>query len=108
MLVTNNVNATTLPDSRTVAEDGAHTMIANAFQLPTAPSLTANVWGAGLVVGWVSPSPGFVLQQANELVNGTNKWMDATNAPWFAGESNIVTLPLSPGALHVFFRARRQ
>jgi hypothetical protein len=104
----NNVNATALPDSQTIDEDGTTTVIADAFQLPTAPMLTANLSGANFVVSWVSPSPGFQLQQIDDLGSGTNNWVDSTNTPWLAGESNIVTLPLSPGVTHVFFRARQQ
>jgi hypothetical protein len=34
--------------------------------------------------------------------------MDATNLPLLAGASNIVTLPLTPGAANAFFRTRQQ
>jgi hypothetical protein len=108
LLFTNNVNATTLPDSQSIEEDGKGTNIANAFQFLTAPRLTANLSGASLVVSWVSPSPGFVLQQINNLVGGSNNWADASNSPCLAGESNIVTLPRSAGVTNVFFRARQQ
>ena len=105
---TNNVNATTLPNSQTISEDGTNTTIANAFQLPASPRLAANLSGVNLVLSWVSPSPGFVLQQVNKLGSGTNNWTDTANAPWLAGASNIVTLRLSPGPTNVFFRTRQQ
>jgi len=105
---TNNVNATTLPDSQTIDEDGVATSIANAFQPLTAPRLTANLSGTNLLVSWVSPAPGFLLQQTAELDASATNWMDVTNAPQVAGESNIVTLPLSPGMTNVFFRTRQQ
>jgi hypothetical protein len=104
----NNVNATTLPDSAAISEDGTLTPIANAFQPLAAPRLAANLSGTNLVVSWVSPSPGFVLQQIDQISGGTNNWTDATNSPSLAGASNIVTMPLSPGATNLFFRARQQ
>lgn len=104
--ITNNVNATTLPDSVTVNQDGKIGSIANAFQLPVAPRLAANLTGSNVTVSWVSPAPGFVLQQANDLANGN--WLDATNSPNLAGASNVVTLSLSPGMTNVFFRTRQR
>jgi hypothetical protein len=105
---TNNVNGSTLPNSQTIVEDGTPATITNAFQLPTAPRLAANLSGTNLLVSWVSPSPGFTLQQINKLVHGANNWVDATNAALLAGQSNIVTFPLSPQATNVFFRTRQQ
>jgi hypothetical protein len=104
--ITNNVNATTLPDSVTVNQDGKIGSIANAFQLPVAPRLAANLTGSNVMVSWVSPAPGFVLQQINNLASGN--WVDATNSPNLAGASNVVTLSLSPGMTNVFFRTRQQ
>ncbi|HXR03153.1 MAG TPA: hypothetical protein VN836_00420 [Verrucomicrobiae bacterium] len=106
---TNNVNATTLPDAATVNEDG--TLVAppvNAFQMPTGPRLAVNLSGTNLVVGWISPSPGFVLQQVGELAGGTNNWSDVTNAPVLAGESNLVTLTLNGTITNQFYRARQR
>jgi len=106
---TNNVNATTLPDSATINEDGALAATpANAFQPPAAPQLAANLSGTNMVVSWVSPSPGFVLQQVNPLNGGTNNWLDTANTPWLAGESNIVTLSLAIGATNQFYRTRQR
>jgi len=106
---TNNVNATTLPDSGTINEDGtlAATPI-NAFQPPVAPQLAANLSGTNVVVSWISPAPGFVLQQVNQLNGGANSWLDSTNTPWLAGESNIITLPLASGLANQFYRARQR
>jgi hypothetical protein len=42
-----------------------------------APRLVANLSGTNIVVSWVSPSPGFVLQQVNQLNGGINGWLDA-------------------------------
>jgi hypothetical protein len=58
--------------------------------------------------GIVSPGPGFVLQQVNHLNAGINGWQDATNTPWLAGSSNIVTLPLAPGMTNQFYRTRQR
>jgi hypothetical protein len=44
--------------------------------------LAANLSGTNIVVSWVSPGPGFVLQQINRLNGGINGWLDATNTPW--------------------------
>ena len=106
LLITNNVNATTLPDSSTVNKDGTIGSIANAFQLPVAPRLAANLTGSNVMVSWVSPAPGFVLQQINNLASGN--WVDATNSPDLVGASNMVTLPLLPGSTNVFFRTRQR
>jgi hypothetical protein len=109
LLFTNNVNATTLPDNATINEDGTlATTPANAFQPPAAPQLAASLFGTTIVVSWVSPSPGFVLQQVNQLTGGANNWLDAANPPWLAGASNIVTLPLAPGTPNQFYRARQR
>jgi hypothetical protein len=106
---TNNVNATTLPDNATINEDGTPVAApANAFQLPVGPRLAANRSGTNIVVSWVSPGPGFVLQQVNQLNGGINGWVDATNTPWLAGASNIVTLPLAPGMISQFYRTRQR
>ena len=109
LLFTNNVNATTLPDNETINEDGTLASTpANAFQPPTAPQLAANLSGTNLVVSWVSPSPGFVLQQVNQLNGGINNWLDTTNTPWLAGASNIVTLPLASATPSQFYRTRQR
>lgn len=103
---TNNVNATTLPDSQTIDEDGVTADITNAFQLLTAPRLTASHCGSNLLITWVSPSPAFALQQINVL--GTNNWAGVAGSSWVAGESNIVSMSLSSGVTNLFFRARQQ
>ena len=108
LLFTNNVNATTLKNKDAVAEDGTNVTIAKAFQPPVAPELTATLAGTNLVVSWVSPSPGFVLQQVNGLNGGTNNWMDASNTPWLTGASNVVTLPLASGTPGQFYRTRQR
>ena len=98
------MNATTLPDNATINEDGtlASTPL-NAFQPPAPPQLAANLSGTNLVVSWISPAPGFVLQQVNQLTGGTNNWLDTVDMPWLAGESNIVTLPFASGLANQFY-----
>lgn len=105
---TNNVNATMLPDSQAIDEDGSNTSIANAFRLPAAPLLAANLAGTNVAVSWVSPSPGFVLQQVNSLAGGLNRWVDSPNAPVLAGASNLVAVFFSPGVTNQFYRARQR
>ncbi len=78
------------------------------FNRPSAPQLAAALSGTNIMVSWISPSPGFVLQQINQLNSGANNWVDTTNAPWLAGASNIVTLPLASGATNQFYRARQR
>jgi hypothetical protein len=104
--ITSNVNATTLPDSSTVNKDGTIGSIASAFQLPSAPQLAASFAGGNVMVSWMSPAPGFVLQQINNLASGS--WVDATNSPRLAGTSNMVTMAQSPGVTNVFFRTRQR
>jgi hypothetical protein len=106
LLVTNNVNATTLPDSGTVNKDGTIGTIVNAFELPVAPQLAANLTGSNVMVSWVSPAPGFVLQQINNLAS--SNWVDAINSPSLADASNVVTTTLTPGVTNVFFRTRQR
>ena len=105
---TNNANATTLADTQTISQDGTNTVIANAFQPLTAPRLTASLAGSNVVVSWVSPVPGFVLQQLDSLAGGISQWVDAMNAPVLAGGSNLVAVPLSPGVTTQFYRARQR
>ena len=102
----NNVNATTITNTKAINEDGTNVTIANAFQLPAAPKLAANLAGSNVLVSWVSPSPGFVLQQIAKLT-GTN-WVDVTNAPVLDGESNVVAVPWMSGATNQFFRAQQR
>ena len=64
LIITNNVNATKLKDINNINEDGTTVTITKAFQNVSAPSLAAAVAGTNVTVSWVSPSPGFVLQQA--------------------------------------------
>jgi hypothetical protein len=80
----------------------------NAFQAAEPPQLAANRSGTNLVVSWVSPAPGFVLQQAARLFTGIGNWIDSTNSPWLAGSSNLVTLTLPSTATNQFFRARQR
>ncbi|HLX95818.1 MAG TPA: hypothetical protein VKU37_08745, partial [Verrucomicrobiae bacterium] len=106
---TNNVNATPLPDNATINEDGTLAATpANAFEPPVSPQLTATLSGTNLMVGWVSPGPGFVLQQVSPLNGGPIGWVDATNPPWLAGASNIVTVPLALGMPNQFYRTRQR
>jgi hypothetical protein len=102
---TNNVNATTLPNSVAINEDGTPAVIPNAFQLPTAPRLAISLASNYVAVSWISPSPGYILQQANRVAGPV--WSDTTVPPSLAGASNIVTLPLSPST-NVFFRTRQR
>lgn len=106
---TNNVNATTLPDSGTINEDGTLAVTpTNAFQPPAAPRMAAVLSGTNLTVSWISPAPGFVLQQVNQLNSATNNWSDTADTPWLAGASNIVTMPLVSGMPGQFYRARQR
>jgi hypothetical protein len=105
---TNNVNATAIPDAKTINEDGTNAMVANAFQLPLAPRLSAALGGTNVTISWISPSPGFVLQAVGNLSNGSNNWADLAVSPWLAGQSNIVSVPLASGATNQFYRARQR
>ena len=104
----NNVNATTLTGSQTISEDGTNTTIVNAFQQPVAPGLAANRAGSNLLVSWISPSPGFILQQIGKLTGGANDWSDVTNVPVLAGESNVVAIALTRPGTNQFYRARQR
>jgi hypothetical protein len=108
LLFTNNVNATGLPDSRTIIEDGTSAPIAGAFQPPAGPRLTAGLSGSNLVVTWLSPSPGFVLQQTGQLGSGSNNWALSASTPVFQGASNVVTLPVPPEVPGIFVRAQER
>jgi len=108
LLFSNNVNATGIADSKAISEDGSAVAIVGAFQAPAGPRLAAVLSGSNLVVNWVSPSPGFVLEQASRLGSGSNNWVLCTNTPVLQGASNVVTLPLAPGDLSLFLRARQR
>jgi hypothetical protein len=105
---TNNVNATTIANTKTINEDGTNTAIANAFQLPASPKLAVALAGSNVLVSWVSPSPGFLLQQIGNLAKSTTNWLDVTNAPMLAGESNIVTVAVTKNITNQFYRARQR
>jgi hypothetical protein len=106
LVFSNNVNATGLVDSHTISEDGTNASITGAFQLLSAPRLTASPNGTNLVVSWVSPAPGFVLQQAGRLPARSNDWQDVPASPALLGESNSVVLPLVVNTTNQFYRAR--
>jgi hypothetical protein len=105
VLFTNNVNATTIANTNSINEDGTGAIVTNAFQPPAAPNLTVNLAAGSAVVGWVSPAPGFVLQQAGALANGGTNWINADALPVLAGNSNVVTLAIPPAPTNQFFRA---
>jgi hypothetical protein len=108
LLFTNNVNATGLPDSTAISEDGSAVAMAGAFQPPAGPRLNALPSGSNLVVNWVSSSPGFVLEQATQLANGSSNWVLSTNLPVLQGASNVVTLQVEPGDSSLSLRARQR
>ncbi|SPE50786.1 hypothetical protein SBV1_1200014 [Verrucomicrobia bacterium] len=108
LLFTNNVNATGLPDPKTIFEDGTAAPVAGAFQPPAGPRLTASLSGSNRIVTWLSPSPGFVLEQTGQLGSGSNNWVLSASAPVLQGASNVVTLPVAPGEASVFLRARQR
>jgi len=108
LLFTNNVNATTIKNKDAISEDGSSLLISKAFQVVAAPELAATKTGSNLLVSWVSPAPGFVLQQVSGLNGSTNNWSDVTNAPEWAGESNWVTFPLARKTTNQLYRARQR
>ncbi|HXP62967.1 MAG TPA: hypothetical protein VN829_20875, partial [Dongiaceae bacterium] len=104
----NNMNATTLPDSQTIKEDGKITSISNAFQPVAARRLAVALVGSNVVVSWLSPAPGFVLQHAANLGSGSTNWEDTEINPWLAGASNTVRFALPDAVTNQFFRARQR
>jgi len=103
LLFTNNVNATTIPDRKAVNEDGVNVTITKAFQAATAPMLSAANAGTNVMISWVSPSPGFVVQEIGRL-DRTN-WTTVSDAPALAGLSNTVMVSRPTGATNQFYRA---
>jgi hypothetical protein len=108
LLFTNNVNATGLSDSKAISEDGSNVTITGAFQAPASPRLTASPSGSNLVVSWTSPSPGFVLEQENQVASGSNSWALSANTPVLEGASNVVALQVAPGESSLFLRAQQR
>lgn len=100
-----NVNATTIPDDYTIAEDDYYTTVPNAFQNLAAPQLSVAIGPSNAVVSWSGAAPGFILQQADTLGGGRPAWLDTTPQPFVLGTSNTVTLPLTPGTGGTFYRA---
>jgi hypothetical protein len=103
LLFTNNVNASTIKDQNTINEDGTNATVTKAFQAVAAPRLTTFLAGSNVTVSWVSPSPGFVLQQIGRLNAGA--WAGVTNNPVLAGDSNVVTVLRTTGLTNMFYRA---
>ena len=106
LVFSNNVNATTLNNSNVLEEDGTFVSITNAFQSAASPTLSLSATDGNVQVDWVSPSPGFVVQQVNQLVSGSNSWVDVAGLPVLAGSSNTVTLPMTGS--NTYFRARQR
>jgi hypothetical protein len=77
----------------------------NSSPLP-APRLTSSLIGANVVVTWVSPAPGFVLQQAGRLPARSNDWEDVPASPALVGESNAVVLATIVNPSNQFYRTR--
>ncbi len=101
-----NINATTIPNKITIAEDDYYTTVTNAFQSLASPFLSLNVQSSNALVSWSSPAPSFVLQQVPVLSAGKLNWTTVTNAPYIMGASNLVTLPRTLGTtIHPFYRA---
>jgi hypothetical protein len=105
--ITNNVNATSLPGSELIAVDGTNVSVVNASQPPSGPRLVATLAGTSVIVSWSSLSPGFVLQESDQLSGSTNGWADVGAGPVLAGESNVVTVPTGSAAKE-FYRARQR
>lgn len=105
--ITNNVNATSLPGSELIAEDGTNVSVVNAFQPPSGPRLFATLAGTNFIVSWTSASPAFVLQQIDQLNASPTNWTDVSASPVLAGESNVVTVPIGPPA-EESYRARQR
>lgn len=79
--------------------------ITNDNLVPAAPELAAALAGSNVLIGWISPSPGFWLQQIGNLAEGPTNWLDVPNPPVLAGESNLVTITLTKGSTNQFYRA---
>jgi hypothetical protein len=54
-------------------------------------------------LSWASPSPGFMLQEMGGLNKGN--WVEMTNNPELAGQSNVVCIARMAGITNQFYRA---
>ncbi|HEY1790523.1 MAG TPA: hypothetical protein VGJ73_20415, partial [Verrucomicrobiae bacterium] len=70
MTFSGNVNATAIANAYTIAADDYFTNVPGAFENLTSPSLSINVQPPNAVINWLSPAPGFILQQANAVSAG--------------------------------------
>ena len=85
-------------------EPYAKDLTTKAFQAVASPVLTASPAGSNVTVSWVSPSPGFVLQENGNLAGASN-WADVSNNPTLAGQSNLVTRSRATVHTNQFYRA---
>jgi hypothetical protein len=103
------VNTSALPTNFTgtvTIQGGAdifstNNLASQTFQVsvpPAAVSLTLS--GTNLIISWLSPPAGFILQQISSL--GTTNWTTATNMPVFTNGQNQVAIP--PAASSQFYR----
>lgn len=103
-----NVNATGISNSAAIFEDGIPTLPGFTFTPLTAPRVALGVNGTNALANWSSPTPGFVLQQADSLAGGATEWVDATNPLSIDGTSNSVVLPGPAGSSQSYFRLRQR
>ena len=73
---------------------------AAVVQTPGAPLLSITRSGESVVLSWVGPAPGYVLQQSPTIANGV--WTDVNVIPATNGNTRNVTVPIAPG--NRFFR----
>lgn len=108
LFASENVNATGISDDTSIYEDGTPTPPGSVFSPLTAPVLEAGLAGTNSLLNWFSPTPGFVVQQANTLTGGGAQWLDVTNPLSINGSSNSVSIPPPQGVGQSYFRLRQR
>jgi hypothetical protein len=103
----NNVNATTLPNGQLIREDGTFAPGADGFQPLMPPQLELTFSGGNELISWLSPVPGFVLQETSTPGSGAT-WTDVANPVYIVGPSNVVTLSFPSGVPARFYRTRQR
>ncbi len=108
MVFKDNVKAKPLTDAKAMKADGVFTNMPNAFTTLTAPRIDITpATPSSVFVGWTSPSPAFVLQQAEGL-SRSPAWTNLPAFPYVAGVSNVMELPVVPGTGFQLYRASQR
>jgi len=84
--------------------DGGFWGVVATVQAPGAPPLGITLANPNVVISWLAPSTGFVLQQNSDL-NLANNWSAVAQSIVVVNGSNTVTVPIAAGS--EFYRLKK-